>query len=124
MDSPDVRWLHDAAGRPIAFIHLSEVYLPDGTYLGTLDGHEVWNTHYVGELYAGDRLVRKLYRPLGTREEQAERTASPLPNPLPDPPPPLPAVLLPSDLHELEVEEALKPDFLTYYRKNGEKFAM
>ena len=94
--------------------------MADGTFLGHLEGHEIWNTHYVGELYAGERLVRKLYRPLGTREEQAERTAPPLP----ETPPPLPPIVLPSDLHEVEIEEALKPDLFTKRRKNGERFAI
>lgn len=120
MEQPDIRWLHSAAGNAIAFIRGREVFLPDGTLLGRLEGHEVWNSHYVGELYAGERLVRKLYRPLGMREEHEEERTAP---PLPELPPPLPCIILPSDLHELEIKDALEPDFFTRMRKTGKGYA-
>lgn len=101
MEQSEVRWLHSAAGAAIAYIQKGAVFLADGTLLGRLEGNEVWNSHYVGEIFKGNRLVRKLYRPLGMREEQAERPAPPLLSP--HPPEALSEVLLPSDLHELEL---------------------
>lgn len=100
MEQSEVRWLHSAAGAAIAYVQKGTVFLADGTFLGRLEGNEVWNSHYVGEIFKGNRLVRKLYRPLGTREEPIEGSAPSLP--LPEPPEALPQAVLPSDMRELE----------------------
>ncbi len=52
------RWLYNSDGDPIAFISGQYVFTRRGTFLGRLyEDNTVWNNDYVGELYAGDRLV-------------------------------------------------------------------
>src|SRR5687768_999991 len=105
MQTPEVNWLYSASGVPVAFLYEGYVFLCDGDLLGKRVGNEIWNVHYVGEIFAGDRLVRKLYRPLGSMEELAG-WASP---PMSKAPPRQPEVVLPSEFHELETDLNLIP---------------
>ena len=104
-DLPPVLWLFSAKGVPLAFLYRGFAFLCNGVLLGKKIGHEIWNVHYVGEIFAGDRLVRKLYRPLGRMEELAG-WASP---PMPKCPCRQEELQLPSDYHELEVDLNLQP---------------
>ena len=53
------RWLFDSHGSPVAFISGSNVFSRDGRFVGKLDGDEVWNGRYVGEIRSTDRFLRR-----------------------------------------------------------------
>jgi hypothetical protein len=99
-----VKWLFNAKGLPIAFAFGGYAFLSDGDLLGKIVGKEIWNVHYVGEIFDGNRLVRRLYRPLGSMEELAGWAAPPMPL-APDP---VEEVQLPSEMHELDMGLFLK----------------
>ncbi len=52
------RWLYNSDGDPIAFLSGQNVFTHRGDFFGKLyEDNTVWNGDYVGELYAGDRLI-------------------------------------------------------------------
>lgn len=53
------KWLYNSSGTPIAFISGNNVFLKSGTFLGKLQGDEVWNGNYIGEIVKDDYLARK-----------------------------------------------------------------
>ena len=59
------RWLYDSDGDPIAYIQGASIFTRQGDFAGKLyEDNTVWNGDYVGELFAGDRLIydsRKLH---------------------------------------------------------------
>lgn len=99
------RWLFSGKGIPIAFVHGRFAFLPDGDLLGKLLGREIWNVRYVGEIFDRNRLVRRLYRPLGSMEELAGWAAPPMPSA----PAPVEEIQLPSDMRELELGLDVSP---------------
>jgi hypothetical protein len=52
-------WLFNSSGNPVAFVNGDSVFYGVGTFLGKLDGKEVWNGSYVGEIVGNNYLVRK-----------------------------------------------------------------
>lgn len=52
-------WLFDSRGAPVAFVNGDNVFSDRGRFLGKLDGEEVWNGRYVGEIRTGDRFLRR-----------------------------------------------------------------
>ena len=101
----EVRWLFNGKGIPIAFTFGGYAFLSDGDLLGKLVGREIWNLKYVAEIFANNRIVRRLYRPLGSMEELAGWAAPPMPLA----PAPMDELQLPSEMHELEMEPTVKP---------------
>ncbi len=62
------RWLYNSDGDPIAFISGQNVFTRWGSFLGRLyEDNTVWNGEYVGELFAGDRLIYDERRLHGSR---------------------------------------------------------
>lgn len=62
------RWLYNSDGDPVAFISGKYVFSPKGTFVGMLyEDNTVWNGDYVGELFAGDRLIHDSRALKGTR---------------------------------------------------------
>jgi hypothetical protein len=55
-----VKWLFDSWGEPIAFIHEGYVFTRLAHFYGKLDGIEVWNGMYQGEIVGDDRLLSNL----------------------------------------------------------------
>jgi hypothetical protein len=55
---------YDSRGQGIAFISGDTVFTKTGKFLGKLEGNEVWNNSYVGEIIEDDRLVFKTMHPL------------------------------------------------------------
>ena len=53
------QWLYDSHGRPIAFVKEDKVFSRGGSFIGRLDGVEVWHGRYKGEIVRGDRLLYK-----------------------------------------------------------------
>jgi hypothetical protein len=72
-------WLFDSRGREVAFRVGANVFSPRGEFLGRLDGDELWNRVYRGELLRGNRLV------LAFAARGDERASAPVP-PLPEVP--------------------------------------
>lgn len=50
-------WLFNSRGHPVAFIDRDNVYTKSLKYIGRLDGTEVWNTQYIGEIVNDNRLL-------------------------------------------------------------------
>lgn len=65
-------WLYSSKGEAVAFIDQSLVFSSSGQFLGELDGTEIWNERYLGEVIQGNRIVRKNLRPLMRREAPKE----------------------------------------------------
>jgi hypothetical protein len=55
-------WLFNSTGTPIAFASGANVFSADGKFLGKIDGNEVWNGTYVGEIADHDYLFRRTSR--------------------------------------------------------------
>lgn len=53
------QWLFDSSGTPIAFINGDKVFSESGSFIGRLDGDEIWHGEYKGEIVKGDRLLYK-----------------------------------------------------------------
>jgi hypothetical protein len=58
IEEEHTEWLFNSRGRPVAFRSGVDVFSPSGAFLGRLEGDELWNGVYRGELVRGDRLVR------------------------------------------------------------------
>jgi hypothetical protein len=56
-------WLYDSHGTPIAFVSGQNVFSRNGQFVGRLEGTEVWNGGYHGEIVSGDRLLSRRGKP-------------------------------------------------------------
>lgn len=65
---PEVRWLFSSSGTPIAFVHEGAVHTATGRFFGCLQGAQVVDGDYVGEII-GNRLVRRVHKPLMIMEK-------------------------------------------------------
>ena len=65
-------WLYSSKGEAVAFVHDRLVFSSSGQFLGELDGSEIWNERYFGEIIQGNRIVRQNLRPLTRREAPKE----------------------------------------------------
>lgn len=63
------RWLYSSRGEPIAFVHGEHVFSSTGRHVGQIDGNEVWNGRYLGEIVRGDLFLRRR----GTGKESVVR---------------------------------------------------
>ena len=54
------------AGSGVAFVSGEGVFTACGTFIGILNGNEIWNGIYVGEIIKDDRLARKTLAALGS----------------------------------------------------------
>lgn len=61
------RWLFNSRGQGVAFVVGSNVFLRDSNFLGQLNGNEIWNSRYVGEIIDDERVARRTVRPLGVK---------------------------------------------------------
>ena len=93
----EVRWLYSSKGSPIAFLYEGAVFSRAGKFLGFLEGNYVLYDEYVGELFEENRLVRQRLRPLMAKHEAGEDFALEM-----SPPKPIEAIVLPSELQDLE----------------------
>jgi hypothetical protein len=50
-------WLYNSRGTPIAFLSGENVFSRTGRFVGRLDGNEVWNGRYQGEIVSGDTFL-------------------------------------------------------------------
>lgn len=53
------KWLYNSSGSPIAFIVDDKVFSTSGSFIGRLDGNEVWHGSYKGEIVNGNRFLYK-----------------------------------------------------------------
>lgn len=53
------KWLYNSSGRPIAFVVDDKVFSGSGSFIGRLDGNEVWHGSYKGEIVNDNRLLYK-----------------------------------------------------------------
>jgi len=65
-------WLYSSKGNAVAFLHEGLIFSGSGQFLGQLDGVEIWNGRYFGELIQGNRIVSLNHRPLLKRETPKE----------------------------------------------------
>jgi hypothetical protein len=61
------KWLYDSHGTGVAFVFGSNVFTAVGKFVGKLDGNEIWNSVYVGEIIAGDRIAHRCVSSPGLR---------------------------------------------------------
>ena len=61
------RWLFNSRGQGIAFVVGDNVFSKNSKFLGKLHGNEIWNSHYVAEILADERVARKRLAPLGLK---------------------------------------------------------
>lgn len=59
------KWLFDSRGSGVAFISGGNVFTAEGKFVGKLEGNEIWNGSYVGEVIQGERLARRRMPPMG-----------------------------------------------------------
>jgi hypothetical protein len=52
-------WLFNSSGIPIAFVDGNNVFSAVGEFVGRLDGNEVWNGGYIGEIVRDVYLLHK-----------------------------------------------------------------
>ena len=83
---PVVRWLYSSRGKPVAFVVDEFVYRSDGAYLGNLEGNQVFEFDYKGEIVFDDRLMHD--RSKDARHRHGWHHIGP---PLAEVPPPPPA---------------------------------
>jgi hypothetical protein len=50
-------WLFNSRGHPVVFVDQGNVYTKSLKFVGRLDGNEVWNTQYVGEIVKDNRFL-------------------------------------------------------------------
>jgi len=51
------KWLYNLHGHPIAFVNGDKVFSKNGSFIGRLDGNEVWHGSYKGEIVNDDGFV-------------------------------------------------------------------
>ena len=53
------KWLFNSQGAPIAFVSENKVFSRSGSFVGRIDGTEVWHGSYKGEIYGQERFLYK-----------------------------------------------------------------
>jgi hypothetical protein len=101
-------WLFNSKGEPIAYVtqnyaNKREAYSIWGGYLGKMDGDEIWNRSYKGEVVDGNRLFIRLSLKHVIRERNLEQERTILNNnDRPTTPENQTIVTLPSDFEDFD----------------------